>query len=127
MEMPTHAFNWVEIPVIDFNRAKTFFSRIFDYQMPESTMGNQRMGFLLYDMQSRGIGGAIVKGEGYEPSKTGPKVYLSGGTDLNTVLNRVEPAGGKIVLPKTQITPQLGYFAIFIDTEGNQLSLHSMS
>ena len=127
MEMPTHAINWVEIPVTDFDRAKTFFSRIFDYEMPESFMGDKRMGFLLYDMLNRGIGGAIVAGEGYEPSKTGPKVYLNGGTDLSTVLNRVEEAGGKIVLPKTQITPELGYFAIFADTEGNQLSLHSMS
>jgi predicted enzyme related to lactoylglutathione lyase len=127
MEMSTNAINWVEIPVTDFDRAKAFFSKIFDYDMPESMMGKQRMGFLLYDMQSRGIGGAIVKGEGYEPSKTGCKVYLNGGTDLNTVLNRVEAAGGKIVMAKTQITPELGYFAIFIDSEGNQLSIHSMS
>ncbi|RYY14298.1 MAG: VOC family protein [Chitinophagaceae bacterium] len=124
--MSTHALNWVEIPVLDFDRAKTFFSRIFDYEMPESTMGDQRLGFLLYDMQSRGVGGAIVKGEGYEPSLKGPKVYLNGGSDLNNVLNRVEAAGGKIVMPKTQITPQLGYFAVFTDTEGNELSLHSM-
>jgi predicted enzyme related to lactoylglutathione lyase len=127
MEMPTHAINWVEIPVTDFDRAKAFFSRIFDYEMPESTMNQSRMGFLLYDMQNRGIGGAIVHGAGYEPSQTGPKIYLNGGADLNTVLNRVESAGGKVVRPKTQITPELGYFAIFSDTEGNQLCLHSMA
>ncbi|MHA4843040.1 VOC family protein [Flavitalea antarctica] len=127
MEMFKHAINWVEIPVSDFERAKAFFSKIFDYEMPEYMMGQDRMGFLLYDMRSQGIGGAIVKGEGYQPSKTGCKVYLNGGTDLNTVLNRVESAGGRIVMAKTQITPELGYFAVFEDTEGNHLSLHSMS
>lgn len=127
MEMPTHALNWVEIPVTDFDRAKKFFSEIFDYDMPHQVMGPVRMGFLLYDMQKRGVGGAIVQGEGYEPTTKGPRIYLSGGTDLNTVLHRVEAAGGKIVRPKTQITPELGYFAVFTDTEGNQLCLHSMS
>lgn len=93
--------------------------------MPEFPMGPQRMGILLYDQQNQGIGGAIVKGGGYIPSKHGCKIYLNGGSDLNIVLSRVEKAGGKIVMPKTFISEQLGYFAIFEDTEGNQLSLHS--
>jgi len=125
MEMLQNSINWFEIPVSDFDRARKFYSTIYDYEMPEMPMGPNRMGILLYDQKKQGIGGAIVKGEGYVPAKSGVKVYLSGGTDLNLVLQRVERAGRKIVMPKTLIDPQLGYFAIFEDTEGNQLSIHS--
>lgn len=127
MKMTQNAINWVEIPVTDFERAQSFYSKIFDYQMPDMQMGPLRMGFLLYDQQNGGIGGAIVHGQDYEPTDKGVKVYLNGGEDLSTVLNRVEAAGGNIILPKTQITPELGFFATFQDTEGNHISLHSMS
>lgn len=126
MEFNLHAVNWIEIPVLDFERAKSFYNQIFDYQMPENQMGPLRMGFLLYDFQNRGIGGAIVQGEGYVPSDKGAKVYLNGGSDLNIVLNRVESAGGKVIMQKTIITPELGYVAAFNDTEGNFICLHSM-
>ena len=35
--------------------------------------------------------------------------------------------GGAIVLGKTQISPEVGYFAIIDDTEGNRVYLHSMN
>ncbi|MEO6668858.1 MAG: VOC family protein [Ferruginibacter sp.] len=126
MEMQKNAITWVEIPVSDFGRAKKFYSTIYDYEMPEMMMGPQKMGFLLFDQPGGGIGAAIVKGDSYVPSKEGSRVYLNGGTDLNVVLNKVENAGGKIVMPKMQITPELGHFAIFEDTEGNLISLHSV-
>lgn len=36
-------------------------------------------------------------------------------------------AGGTIVMGKTQIAPEIGYFAIIDDTEGNRIYLHSMN
>jgi predicted enzyme related to lactoylglutathione lyase len=72
-----------------------------------------------------GIGGAIVKGPGSIPNDSGPLLYLNGGKDLNEILKKVPNAGGRIVLPKTLISDDAGYFAIFIDTEGNKLALHS--
>lgn len=35
-------------------------------------------------------------------------------------------AGGKIVVPKTEISPEYGHMAVFIDTEGNRVALHSV-
>lgn len=125
MEMLTHAVSWFEIPVIDFERAKKFYETILDFEMPENIMGETRMGFLLFDFKSGGIGGAICHGEGYEPSDKGALVYLNGGEDLNVVLQRVENAGGTIVLPKTHINNEIGHFAVFLDPEGNRLALHS--
>ena len=117
---------WFEIPVTDFERAKTFYSRIFDYEMPSVQMGPNLMGFLQY-YQDSGVGGAIVHGEGYVPSQLGTLVYLSGGVDLIVVLDRVDDAGGTVLLGKTQISPQLGYYALFLDSEGNRLALHSLA
>jgi len=125
MEMALHAINWFEIPVSDFDRAKTFYSNIFDFTMPDSMVGDKRMGFFLYEFQKAGIGGAIVKGDGFKSSKEGAKIYLNGGADLNTVLERVEEAGGRIIIEKTFINEQVGFVASFEDTEGNEFYLHS--
>ena len=125
MEMVTNAINWIEIPVSDFERARAFYSNIFDYEMPSHEMAGSLMGFLLCE-QGKGVGGAIVKGEGLEPSSQGPIPYLNGGEDLDVVLGRVTEAGGTVTVPKTQITPEIGFFAMFHDTEGNRIALHSM-
>lgn len=124
MQMTTHSIDWFEIPVLDFPRAKAFYSAIFDFEMPEMQMGPNLMGFLLFEM-GKGIGGAIVKGEGYVPSIMGSLVYLTAGNDLSVVLARVQRAGGMVLCPKTQISPEHGYFALFRDSEGNRVGLHS--
>jgi len=54
-------------------------------------------------------------------------VYLYVEGDLNTALNRVEPAGGKVLSPKTLIAEGMGYWAHFEDTEGNRVGLFSLS
>ena len=124
MEAPTHAVNWVEIPVNDLERAAKFYSAIYDYEMPTQQMGTVTMGFLLFEM-GKGVGGAIVCGEGYVPGGEGCKVYLNGGSDLQVILALVENAGGTVVMGKTHISDEIGHFGIFEDTEGNRLYVHS--
>jgi len=124
MEMMYNAVSWFEIPVTDFDRAKKFYSTIYDFDMPEVLVGPVKMGFFLHQREQGGIGGAIVCGDAYVPSKNGPKIYLNAGIDLITVLNRVEAAGGKITLGKTDVGG-MGHIAIIEDTEGNPISLHS--
>ena len=123
--MLDNSITWFEVPVTDFERAKKFYSTIYDYEMPETMVGPVRMGFFLYEQQLGRVGGAICFGQGYVPSLQGTLVYLNGGSDLNVVLNRVGKAGGKVLLPKTLIAPEHGYFARFLDTEGNLIALHS--
>lgn len=119
------AINWFEIPAADFARAKKFYSTIMDGELPEMEMGGFMMAFFPAD--NTGVGGAIVSGEGCVPSDKGSLIYLNGGDDLNTVLSRVEDAGGKVIMPKTAIGNDYGYCAIFTDSEGNRMGLHSMS
>lgn len=66
-----------------------------------------------------------MAGSGYVPSDSGSLIYLNGGDDLSLVLDKVEPAGGRIIMPKTLISEESGYFAVFIDSQGNKLALHS--
>jgi predicted enzyme related to lactoylglutathione lyase len=73
------------------------------------------------------VSGALVQGEDYSPSKEGALVYLNGGDNLGNVLDKVEKAGGKAIVPKTRISPEMGYFAIFFDSEGNKIALHSIN
>jgi len=126
MEKFTNSINWFEIPVLNFERAKEFYSRIYDFEMLENTTTSGRMGFLPMDAELKGVGGAIVQGNGYLPTSLGIKVYLNGGKDLQTVLNRVNSAGGEIITHKTKISDEIGYFATFEDTEGNHIYLHSI-
>lgn len=125
METMHNAINWFEIPVTDFDRAKKFYSTIYDFEMFETTTREIRMGFLPYEQAEHRVGGAICSSVHHIPSKQGTTVYLNGGSDLNTVMNRIESAGGKIVQSKTFIGNGLGYIAFFLDTEGNKVGLHS--
>jgi predicted enzyme related to lactoylglutathione lyase len=123
-----NALNWFEIPVGDFDRAKKFYESIFSYQMPENQMGPARMGFFLYDFKAGKVGGAIVhRPDFYLPAANGSLIYLNCQPDLQPVLDKVVPAGGKVLMAKTQISPDLGYQALILDSEGNRVALHSMS
>lgn len=120
-----NAINWFEIPATDFNRAKKFYEAILGGEISEMPFPGGRYGMLPADMMNGGVGGGLAQGEGFEPSTKGTVVYLNGGEDLAVSLGKVEPAGGKIIMPKTSIGPN-GFMAQFIDTEGNRVALHSM-
>ena len=80
------------------------------------------------DNPMEGIGGTLVDSGGFhKPSATeGPLIYLNGNPDVQNVLGTVEAAGGKVTVPKTEISPEYGYMGVFIDTEGNRIALHSV-
>ncbi|MDX1545141.1 MAG: VOC family protein [Christiangramia sp.] len=114
--------SWFEIPAINFQQSVDFYNQIFGIEMEKNFDDNYAMAFFPV---KNGIGGAIVKGPGSTPSDTGPLLYLNAGNNLDKILERIEPAGGRIVMTKTLINKESGYFAIFIDSEGNKLALHS--
>ncbi len=124
-----NAINWFEIPVSDFDRAKAFYENILDFTMREHMGGNTRTGLFQFDMEEDGCGGAIVYDpEFYTPSANGSLVYLNCEPDLQTVLDRVVDAGGKILQNRTIVaaTQDLGYWAMILDTEGNRVALHAL-
>jgi len=122
-----NAISWFEIPATDLDRATKFYEAIFGITLIPMDMPNIKMRmFPLEDMM--GVGGAIVDSGGFhKPSGTdGPLIYLNGNPDLQQVLDKVEAAGGKIFLAKTEISPEYGFMAVIIDSEGNRIGLHSI-
>lgn len=117
--------NWFEIPAVDFARAISFYKAILGVEIKESEMFGTKMGFFPTD--GKNVSGAIVQGEDYKSSSDGILAYLNGGKDLQTVLNNVEKNHGRVIVPKTQISPEMGYFGMFIDTEGNKMAVHSIN
>ena len=119
-----HSLSWFEIPVTDFARSKSFYEKVLAISIEPMVMGPTTMGMLSSDPNA--VGGAIVLGADGSPSMNGTLVYLNGGDDLAPMLARVVQAGGSVVVPKTEIGNDFGYFAHFVDTEGNKVGLHSM-
>lgn len=117
--------SWFEIPANDFARAVGFYKGILGVEIQEMDMFGTKMG--MFPSDGENVSGAIVHGEDYKPASDGVTVYLNGGENLQVILDRVEQNGGTVIVPKTQISQEMGYFAMFIDTEGNKLALHSMN
>lgn len=114
-----------EIPATDISRAISFYEGILNLSIEKFEMPGMEMGVLPYEDQM--VTGVIVKGEGYEPSPKGTTVYLNAGDDLQLILDRVAEHGGQVLVPKTAHADNSGFFALFIDTEGNKLGLHSVN
>lgn len=123
-----HAVSWFEIPASDINRAKAFYETILDTNLIVLDMGDE-FKMAMFPGDETSVSGALVYNESwYRPSNThGPLVYLNANPDLQTVQNRIEAAGGTVTIPKRQISPDHGYMAVFEDSEGNRIALHSNS
>ena len=118
-----NVINWFEIPVSNFDRAKDFYTKVLGNELHIEEVLEIKMGF--FKMSGSGVGGAICYGEGYIPSAEGALVYFNCGDDLQNELSKVNSSGGKVVLPKTKISDEIGYMAMFLDTEGNKVAFHS--
>ena len=123
-----NAISWFEIGANDLDRATKFYETIFSIKLNPLDLENIKMRMFPLDNMMTGVGGVLVFTNGFhKPSSTdGPLIYLNGNPDVQQVLDKVEAAGGKIMVPKTEISPEYGYMAVIIDTEGNRIGLHSV-
>ena len=123
-----NAISWFEIGTSDIERAQQFYETVFGVKLIPHDLPSIKMRMFPIDNMMTGVGGAIVDSGGFhKPSGTdGPLVYLNANPDVQLVLDKVEEAGGKIHVPKTEISPDFGYMAVMIDSEGNRIGLHSV-
>ena len=123
-----NAISWFEIGVKDLERATTFYETIFNLTLIPMNLENIKMRmFPITDMEN-GVGGALIDSGGFhKPSATdGPLIYLNGNPDVQNILDKIPAAGGTIMVAKTAISPEYGFMAVFLDTEGNRIGLHSV-
>jgi hypothetical protein len=128
MEKNANALNWFEIPAKDITRAKKFYESVFAINMQDmgEMMGMKMVGFPS-EMGNGKVSGGLVQSDMHKPSMDGAVVYLNANPSIQTVIDRIETAGGKVVMPKTQISPEIGCMAFFIDSEGNKVALHAQN
>ena len=123
-----NAISWFEIPTTDINRAQQFYETIFGITMMPMDMPNIKMRMFPLDDMMTQVGGALVDSGGFHKASAtdGPLIYLNANPDVQHVLDKVVAAGGSIMVPKTEISPDYGFMAVFMDTEGNRVALHSV-
>jgi len=124
MSPETNAINWFEIPAKEISRAKTFYESIFEIKMQEMEMSGMKYAMFPFDPMQAKVAGGLAQSPMHTPSSTGSIIYLNANPDLQIVLDRIDNAGGKVTMPKTSIG-QNGFMAMFTDTEGNTIALHS--
>ena len=123
--MKHNMVGWFEIPVADMDRAKAFYNAVFNIEVQVQDFEGTLMGWFPFAEDKPGASGSLVYNEAYKPSDThGVLVYFAS-EEITKELSRVEAEGGKVIQQKTQISPEIGYMAIFVDSEGNRIALHS--
>ncbi|NML39573.1 VOC family protein [Chitinophaga sp. G-6-1-13] len=120
-----NVITFFDIPATDFSRAVSFYKAILGLDINETDIFGTKMGFFPSD--GKNVSGAIVQGNDLKPSTDGVVAYLNGGNDLQAVLDKVASNNGKVIVPKTHISPEVGFIGMFIDTEGNKMAVHSIN
>jgi predicted enzyme related to lactoylglutathione lyase len=116
------AVSWFELPATELERAVAFYSTILGARLGEIAEADNRR-FAMFPAED-GVSGAVVQGEGYVPSEEGALLFLNAGDLLQPVVDRVEPAGGRVLLPRMDMG-DWGVAAFIVDTEGNRVALHA--
>ena len=124
----TNVLTWFEIPVTDINRAKTFYETILDITMVKRADGDDESVFFPHNPNvvqatSGRVTGVLSKTARNSPANYGTMVYINASPDLQVVVDKVEKAGGKVIVPRMEIPA--GFIAVIIDTEGNKVGLHA--
>lgn len=115
---------WFEIPTADLARAVRFYETVFAVTLRQEGCPSG-MPMAIFPAGKTDVTGCLIQHEHCKPGAEGSTVYLNGGDDLSAPLARAVEAGATLVVPKTLIAPEIGYFAQFIDSEGNRVGLHS--
>ena len=117
----TNAINFFEIPSLDFDRAVAFYETILGVKLHREVFMD--IPSALFPSGEAGAGGAVIH-SAVKPSADGPVLYLNADGKLDAVVERVEAAGGAVLMPITAIG-EPGFIALIRDTEGNRIGLHS--
>ncbi|MFI0107870.1 MULTISPECIES: VOC family protein [unclassified Streptomyces] len=113
----------VDFTVTDPETAKTFYTGVFDLtlkmEMPDyplfSSVGGPDVG-LIKD-------GADAGGPADGINTIGSPTTIFTVDDIEATLTKVNSLGGKTVVPKTEIAPEIGHYAYFTDPDGNYIGL----
>jgi predicted enzyme related to lactoylglutathione lyase len=119
-----HTVVWFDIPVSDMDRAIRFYERVTQTKLDRLALPTGEETALFKPKGQGGVTGCLFRSPHDKPSEFGSRVYFNAEPTIESWITRIEDAGGRIVVPKTEISPERGFFAYFIDSEGNRVGLN---
>ncbi|MBA3535617.1 MAG: VOC family protein [Tatlockia sp.] len=122
MSQNNNTFCWIDIPVIDLDRAIAFYSAVIGDSIQKISEHGFEFGLLPHTENN--VSGCLCVMEDRKPSQDGPLVYLNAEGRIDQAIKEVEKQGCKVLSAKQQIGPY-GHRAIFLDSEGNAIALYS--
>lgn len=126
MYLKHNIVGWFEIPVLDMDRAVRFYETVFEIKLDRRQLGPLEMAWFPWVEGGMGSSGSLVRSEFHKPSDEGVRIYFTAFSgDVVVEAGRVAAAGGEVLMPRTQISEDIGYMAMVRDTEGNRICLHS--
>jgi len=126
MYLKHNIVGWFEIPVLDMDRAVRFYETVFEIKLDRRQLGPLEMAWFPWVEGGMGSSGSLVRSEFHKPSDEGVRIYFTAFSgDVAVEAGRVAAAGGEVLMPRTQISEDIGYMAMVRDTEGNRICLHS--
>ena len=117
-----NALTWFEIPTQDLDRAVRFYETVLGVHLKREVFGG--VPHALFPAGQSDTGGALIQDGRRKPSAEGTLIYLDAAGKLDDCVERLRGAGGTLMLPKTDIGDP-GFIAVFRDSEGNSVALHS--
>ena len=118
MTKTPNAIVWMEIPVRDLARSRTFYETVLDVKMTVETMGPNEMAVFPH-AEGQGVSGHLYEGEPAGDGR-GPTPSLAVTDALPQVMERVRAAGGEVL--GEEIAIPAGSFFYAKDPDGNSLS-----
>jgi predicted enzyme related to lactoylglutathione lyase len=117
-----NALVWVDIPVLDLDRAISFYTAVIGSAVVKQDYPGMSIG--LFPHEGESASGCLYLSDTVKPSDQGPLIYLNCDGRLDEAVAAVEANGGKVLMPKHSIGPH-GFRAILLDPDGNRVALHS--
>ena len=111
-------FDYMQVVSSDPERAKAFYSGLFDWQVEDTTGAGDMVQTII--RQPHGPWGGIM-GASNKDVQSMWHIYVQV-TDMDLALLRVSQLGGKVIVPKTPV-PNTGYIAFIQDPSGATLGL----
>jgi predicted enzyme related to lactoylglutathione lyase len=112
-------FTHIEIPADDPGRATHFYGELFGWKFADEIPGFEGYHMFSTPVGDKGMAGAIGKRGEMAPEKVRAYVHVD---SIDDTLARVTRLGGSTLEPKAEV-PGMGWYAVFTDTEGNELAL----
>ena len=139
--MEHSSITWIQIPAEDLKRAATFYEKVFGASFFFEVLNNIPHAVFKEDKNGKKLlNGALIKITEKITSGVGPILFWDATGDFETIIKRIKENGGEVIktkklikkkesetsstIPNTYIDKKPGYYAHFIDSEGNKMGLY---